>query len=220
MRSKKTLAVAGLILLVLFAGAAFISFGRSQQGVVADAGSAVFDHSDPDMFANGPGNTACVRCHSDSPLTVYSDFHGEHFYLDDRDGSELFKNGYYEPGRTYQLRAIIQDTDMSTWGFECRVIGEDGATAGTLAGFPNRTTTYTSTQGGRAVTAVGNERLRYRHNGRYDGPVGWRFSWTAPREGEVRFFVEGIAGNRDRTPFGDHSYYVDGVKVNPAPGGK
>jgi hypothetical protein len=94
-----------------------------------------------------------------------------------------------------------------------------GATAGTLAGFPNRTTTHTRIHDGMVIGSVWNEGLRYRHNGRYDGPVGWRFSWRAPATniGPVRFYAEGTAADRDRTPHGDYSYYLDGIVVNPQP---
>jgi len=68
------------------------------------------------------------------------------------------------------------------------------------------------------VGAVGDEGVRYRQNGRYDGPVGWRFAWRAPATdiGPVQFFAEGTAADRDRTPRGDYSYYLNGIVVNAA----
>jgi hypothetical protein len=36
----------------------------------------------------------------------------------------------------------------------------------------------------------------------------------------VRFFAEGTAANRDRTPRGDYSYYLNGIVVNPVPDAK
>lgn len=181
-------------------------------------------HRDPAFFAQtGVTGLSCARCHNDFPLIVVSDLGGD-FTIDDCGGgmgrqcAGLFTDGY-TPGRTYQMRAIISYPGMSSWGFDLWVIDENGATAGTLIAQRFRTATHTRTQDGVVVGAVGDEGVGFRQNGRYDGPVGWRFAWRAPATdiGPVRFFAEGTAANRDRTPRGDYSYYLDGIVVNPAP---
>lgn len=207
-RINKPFAVKILVLLVVVASAAFASF----------------DHMDPAIFAEtGATGLACARCHNDFPLIELSEL-GGNLTIDDCGGdmgrqcSDLFTRGY-TPGQTYQMRAIISHPEMSSWGFDLWVTNENGETAGTLTGRRNRSATHNRTQDGIVVGAVGNEGVGYRHNGRYDGPVGWRFSWTAPDTniGPIKFFAEGTAANRDHTPRGDYSYFLNGIVVNPAP---
>jgi hypothetical protein len=180
-------------------------------------------HRDPAFFAEtGVAGLSCARCHNDFKLIVVSELGGD-FTIDDcaggmgRQCAGLFTDGY-TPGQTYQMRAIIAYPGMSSWGFDLWVRDENGATAGTLTGQRFRSATHTRTQDGMLVGAVGNEGVGFRQNGRLDGPVGWRFTWRAPATdiGPVRFFAEGTAANRDRTPRGDYSYYLDGIVVNPA----
>ena len=139
---------------------------------------------------------------------------GGDFYIDERDGIDLFKNGYV-PGRTYNLRAIIAQPDMTSWGFDAYVVDANGATAGQVDGFTNPARTRTFNFGG--VRRVTNEGI-FRHEDEPDGPVGWRFSWTAPATniGPVTFFGEGIAANGDHTQNGDYRYVLDGIVVPPA----
>jgi len=189
-----------------------------------EAGAAVFasQHLDPDFFAEtGADGLACARCHNDYPLIRISELGGD-FTIDDCGGgmgrqcAGLFVDGYV-PGQLYQMRAIISYPGMSSWGFDLWVTDETGATAGTLGGQQFRSATHNRVQDGITVRAVGNEGAGYRHNGVYDGPVGWRFSWRAPDTdiGPVSFFAEGTAADRDRTPHGDYSYYLNGIVVNP-----
>ena len=214
------------ILLVASAGvttAAMVSLAQSE---LADE-EGPDKHRDPAFFAEtGVTGLACARCHNDSPLIVVSELGGD-FTIDDCGGNMgrqcagLFIDGY-TPGQTYQMRAIIAYPGMSSWGFDLWVTDENGASAGTLTGQRFRSATHTRTQDGIVVGAVGSEGVGYRHNGRYDGPVGWRFGWRAPDTdiGPVRFFAEGTAANRDRTPRGDYSYFLNGIVVNPAAGPK
>jgi hypothetical protein len=189
---------------------------------VAAAVTGSAEHQNPAFFAGaGVGDLTCARCHNDFPLIVVSELGGP-FTIDDcggnmgRECAGLFTDGYI-PGRTYQMRAIISYPGMSSWGFDLWVVDGKGATAGTLSGQPFRSATHTRIQNGMVVAAVGDEGVRYRQNGRYDGPVGWRFSWRAPDTdiGPVSFFAEGTAADRDRTPHGDYSYYLNGIMVNP-----
>ncbi len=189
----------------------------------AGAAVALSQHMDPDFFAQtGPDGLACAGCHNDYALIVISEL-GDAFTIDDCGGgmgrqcAGLFTDGYV-PGQLYQMRAIISYPEMSSWGFDLWVRDEKGATAGTLGGQQFRSATHNRVQDGIVVRAVSNEGVGYRHNGVYDGPVGWRFSWRAPDAniGPVRFFAEGTAANRDRTPRGDYSYYLDGIVVNAA----
>ena len=191
-----------------------------------EAGAGVFasQHLDPGFFAEtGADGLACARCHNDYPLITISELGDPGFTIDDCGGNMgrqcagLFTNGYV-PGQLYQMRAIISYSGMSSWGFDLWVTDDTGATAGTLNGQTYRSATHTRVQGGITVRAVGNEGAGYRHNGVYDGPVGWRFSWRAPDTdiGPVHFFAEGTAANRDRTPRGDYSYYLDDIVVYPA----
>ncbi len=212
-----------LVFLVGLASVAVASFNRADPAVAV----ASSNHKDPAFFAEtGVSGLSCARCHNDFPLIVVSELGGD-FTIDDCGGNMgrqcagLFTDGY-TPGQTYQMRAIIAYPGMSSWGFDLWVRDENGATAGTLAGRQFRSATHNRTQDGMVVLAVGNEGVGFRQNGRYDGPVGWRFSWRAPDTniGPVRFFAEGTAANRDRTPRGDYSYYLDGIVVNPAPSAK
>jgi hypothetical protein len=230
MWKQTAFAVAGLVVLVFAVGATFVHLRPDEQAQLPGATSARWEHGEPAPFEGaGPGGLGltCAVCHNDYPLIVVKELGGD-FTIDDCGGnmgsncSDLFTKGYV-PGRTYQMRAIIQSPGgipgLSSWGFEVWVRDSKGATAGTLAGFPNRTTTHTRTHDGMVIASVWNEGVRYRHNGRYDGPVGWRFSWRAPATdiGPVRFFAEGTAADRDRTPHGDYSYYLDGIVINPQP---
>lgn len=208
MRITRAFIIKSLVLLLFVAGAALASF----------------DHRDPYVFGEtGVQGLSCARCHvNEYPLTVLTEL-GGNLTIDDCGGemgtqcSDLFRRGY-TPGQTYQMRILIQHPEMSSWGFDLWVRDADGATAGQLGGFRNRSATHNRTQDGIVVLAVGNESLGYRQNGRYDGPVGWRFTWTAPQTniGPVKFFAEGTAANRDHTRFGDYSYYLDGITINPA----
>jgi hypothetical protein len=184
-------------------------------------------HRDPAFFAEtGVSGLSCARCHSDYPLIVVSELGGA-FTIDDCGGNMgqvcggLFTDGY-TPGRTYQMRAIIAYKGMSSWGFDLWVVDKNGASAGTLSGQQFRSATHTRTQDGIVVSAVGDEGVGHRQNGRFDGPVGWRFRWRAPDTdiGPVRFFAEGTAADRDRTPRGDYSYYLNGIEVPAAAGAK
>ena len=217
---RSSVARSFLFLLVL-AGLVSVAMASLAQPNQSAAGKSS-NHMDPAFFAEtGPSGLSCARCHNDFPLIVVSELGGD-FTIDDCGGNMgrqcagLFTDGY-TPGRTYQMRAIIAYPGMSSWGFDLWVRDGKGATAGTLTGQRFRSTAHTRTQDGMVVGAVGSEGAGYRHNGRADGPVGWRFSWRAPDTniGPVRFFAEGTAADRDRTPRGDYSYYLDGIVVNP-----
>ena len=218
---RKALDVKRVLLLSVVAGL----LGGSALYAYREAGAAVpaSQHLDPDFFAEtGADGLACARCHNDYPLIRISELGGD-FTIDDCGGgmgrqcAGLFTDGYV-PGQLYQMRAIISYPGMSSWGFDLWVRDEKGASAGNLGGQQFRSATHNRVQDGIMVRAVGNEGVGYRHNGVYDGPVGWRFSWQAPvaNIGPVRFFAEGTAANRDRTPRGDYSYFLDGYVVNPA----
>lgn len=219
---QESLGARGVLLFSVVAGLLVTSaslFAHREAG----AAVAASQHMNPDFFAEtGVDGLACARCHNDYPLITISEL-GDAFTIDDCGGNMgrqcagLFTDGYV-PGQTYQMRAIISYPGMSSWGFDLWVRDEKGATAGTLGGRQFRSATHNRVQDGMTVRAVGNEGVGYRHNGVYDGPVGWRFSWQAPDAniGPVRFFAEGTAANRDRTPRGDYSYYLDGIVVNPA----
>jgi len=219
-------AVSVFLFSVVLVGVASIAAAPSTRR--DEAGTArSSDHQDPAFFAPaGVADLTCGRCHNDYPLIIVNELGGP-FTIDDCGGNQgsqcggLFTDGY-TPGRTYQMRAIISYPGMSSWGFDLWVIDQKGATAGTLIAQPNRTATHPRNQGGMTVGAVGDEGVRYRQNGRYDGPVGWRFAWRAPDTdiGPVQFFAEGTAADRDRTPRGDYSYYLNGIVVNAASQGK
>ena len=210
-------------LLVGAASVAIASLGRSDPA----PGQSSSAHQDPAFFAEtGVSGLSCARCHADYQLIVVSELGGD-FTIDDCGGNMgrqcagLFVNGY-TPGQTYQMRAIIAHKGMSSWGFDLWVVDKNGNTAGTLSGQQFRSATHTRTQDGIVVSAVGDEGVGHRQNGRFDGPVGWRFRWRAPDTdiGPVRFFAEGTAADRDRTVHGDYSYFLNGIEVSAAANAK
>jgi len=218
---RKALNAKRVLLLSVVAGLLGVAALYAHREAVA--GVFASQHLDPGFFAEtGADGLACARCHNDYPLIHISELGGD-FTIDDCGGgmgrqcAGLFVDGYV-PGQLYQMRAIISYPGMSSWGFDLWVTDETGATAGTLGGQQYRSATHNRVQGGIVVRAVGNEGAGYRHNGVYDGPVGWRFSWRAPDAniGPVHFFAEGTAANRDRTPRGDYSYYLDDIVVYAA----
>ena len=222
---RRSWGVGSVLVLLFLAGltGATVASMTLIDGIEPQPEPALSRHRDPAFFAEtGVAGLSCARCHNDFPLIVLSELGGD-FTIDDcapgmgRQCAGLFTDGY-TPGQTYQMRAIIAYPGMSSWGFDLWVRDENGATAGTLTGQRFRSATHTRTQDGMLVGAVGNEGVGFRQNGRLDGPVGWRFTWRAPATdiGPVRFFAEGTAANRDRTPRGDYSYYLDGIVVNPA----
>jgi hypothetical protein len=198
MRFHRTSLIKGFILLIIFASVAI-----------------AFDNANPDPSPTGVAPVLfCANCHRDFPINAGYDLGGD-FYIDERDGIDLFKNGYV-PGRTYNLRAIIAQPEMTSWGFDAWVVDANGATAGRVDGFPERTIVFNA--GG--VRRVTNEipLMPFRHEDEPEGPVGWRFSWTAPATniGPVTFFGEGIAANGDHRQTGDYRYVLDGIVVPPA----
>jgi predicted secreted protein with PEFG-CTERM motif len=101
----------------------------------------------------------------------------------------------YEPGKTYTLTVTVssQDVPGEGGGFDLSV------TAGTLT--PIDATTKID---GNDLTHTGAQRR------------SWSFNWTAPTQGDVTFYVAGLAANGDGGINGDAwTTYSSSVPVIP-----
>ena len=148
------------------------------------------------MAGDPPDFFTCTNCHSSFPLNSGN---GSLFL----DTSDIPPEGY-APDEVYTLSVHLEDPGMSRWGFELIPLDDEDAMAGDLA--PGSTdSTLIKSSGARDYithTSLGTWR------GTPDGPVSWRFLWTAPPAGTgaVEFFFTGNAANNNGGTFGDYIY--------------
>lgn len=110
----------------------------------------------------------------------------------------------YEQGVVYPLTVIIGQPGQSRWGFELSVRHiRSGQQAGQLA--PMDPTTQVKEAGGIQYV---EHTISGTRDGTADGPVEFRFNWTAPdpAAGAVFFNAAGNAADASMTPYGDFVY--------------
>ncbi|MCU0441710.1 MAG: T9SS type A sorting domain-containing protein [Bacteroidia bacterium] len=137
-----------------------------------------------------PGEGDCTGCHNAS--TTNSDPNGSIAIAIDS------ANGFYEPGKTYPVKVTIGYAGKTRFGFAftSRQTGSGtyvgSFTANPQSGVVNRTEYVAHTQLG---SFANNEQT-------------WQFTWTAPDtiEGDVQFYVAGVAANADNGNTGDLVY--------------
>jgi hypothetical protein len=116
--------------------------------------------------------------------------------------------GGYDPGATYTLTVILADPGQRRWGFELTALETAAHTqAGTFIVTDQINTQLSDNESPDADflkhTSVGT------HNGTLDGPVEWRFDWTAPLSGNlVTFYIAGNAANGNGNSNGDFIYAI------------
>lgn len=159
--------------------------------VICMMAANLYSLSDGGFNATGaPGEGDCTGCHNAS--TTNSDPNGSIAIAIDS------ANGFYEPGKTYPVRVTIGYAGKTRFGFAftSRQTGS-GTFVGTFtttpqSGVVNRTEYVAHTQLG---SFANNEQT-------------WQFTWTAPDtlEGDVHFYVAGVAANADNGNTGDLVY--------------
>jgi hypothetical protein len=145
-----------------------------------------------DGLTGAPGEGLCTNCHSGNP--------------DDGSVEIMGAPLFYELDKTYTVTVTIQDQGQSRWGFELTAKDETDNGAGTFA-ITDSDSTQLSDNPAPSADYVKHTSLGT-HNGTPDGPISWKFDWTAPSSnvGDITFYVAGNAANGNGSTSGDNIY--------------
>lgn len=177
----------------------------SMTASVATALAMAFSSGPDPRLTGGFKEGTCVRCHSSFPLNEGRTLGGI-FKIEGEPRN-------YEPGVTYTLTVIAAHPGQSRWGFQLSARSADsGSQAGSFA--PLDSATHVQTEDGIEYISHTEGGTR---KGVLDGPVEFRFTWTAPSQsgGMVIFNAAGNAANGNGNQEGDY-IYTAGSFTRPA----
>ncbi|HSQ61114.1 MAG TPA: choice-of-anchor V domain-containing protein [Acidobacteriota bacterium] len=164
--------------------------------------AAAYSDVPPTGRTGAPGETTCASCHGD---------------LNDGQGTLALEGmpSSYVPGQQYSLTVSLTRAAATRWGFEVTSLFTTGsAYAGTLAAPSTRTLFQTKTGKGYVshTTTLGEDGT---YAGTSNGPVIWRFDWTAPAAGagNVTFYLVGVAADNDADAGPGDLVYTTSVAV-------
>ncbi len=107
-----------------------------------------------------------------------------------------FTNNNFDPSTTYTITITINHPSLSSFGFNCEILGAGNVNSGLIAN-------------GGAGVLIGNSggRRNVTHNTTKNGVGGasWTFEWTSPASGNSTIYVAGNCVNSDGGTSGDRT---------------
>lgn len=150
-----------------------------------------------------PGEGNCTDCHGSYILNS----HNGNVLISTQ---PLLTNNHYIPGQTYTISVTVTQNGDSLYAFDFEAVDSLGNDAGTLIvtdSIHTKTIIY---------SVNGRKNMFFNSLGNNYNYYTFKFNWTAPVNGRVSFYADGLVSNINGMTTGDYVYSDSIVNITPS----